>query len=54
MLIYQIKTRAKLVIYSIIYNDLGSFWHPICIFMYHLSIDTPQFSDSFLTDQMCN
>ena len=26
----------------------------ICIFMYCLFSDTPRFSDSFLTDQMCH
>ena len=49
-------TRRGAVISGLLLKskDFGSFWYPICIFMYFLFSDTPRFSDSFLTDQMCH
>ena len=46
--------------YPISYIALGgqkpfrACWYPLCIFLYRLFSDTPRFSDSFLTDQMCH
>ena len=43
------SSLAELEVFDNLYLFFSS-----CIFMYFLFSDTPRFSDSFLTDQMCH